>query len=190
MSYIHAVESNVVKYPYTYMDLLKDNPNVSFSINPTQDDLLPFNIFIVETTQPPAISDPRTQKIEKGSPEYIDNKWKESWSVRNATEEEIAQYDIQTLPPADWLGFKNALLSNTQVNLALLNALPNAPSSVIALPSTLMAISTDNNTEDFSIIWLNLLRLGLLTPEIISIVVDLAVEYSLPSHFIEILNSQ
>jgi hypothetical protein len=56
---------------------------------------------VVEWVDQPSF-DPRTQRCEEGSPICIDGTWSMVWSIRDATPEEILEYDeaMSNRPPA------------------------------------------------------------------------------------------
>jgi len=121
---IYAPASAPAVYPYGLAQLRADNPNVSFSVNPTAEDLAPFDVFPVTPTDPPA-RDPRTERIEEAGPALIDGTWQQQWRIRPATPEEEAAYDAMNRPAPDWAGFAVALILNPPIQ-AWFNALPQA----------------------------------------------------------------
>lgn len=89
---MHAliINQRVEKYPYSINELKKDNPQVSFPKNPTDELLASFNVVRVQPTDFPAY-DPMTQRIEGAQPVFSDGQWVQSWSVVLLTADEIAQ---------------------------------------------------------------------------------------------------
>ena len=88
---MHAliINQQVEKYPYSIGQLRKDNPQVSFPKNPSDELLASFNVIRVQPTDFPAY-DPMTQRIEGAQPVFSDGQWMQSWSVVPLTAEEIA----------------------------------------------------------------------------------------------------
>jgi hypothetical protein len=103
------------QWPYSVAQLRADEPRLSVSSDPHPGELAsyaaldpPILLFVVSQASPPAI-DPRSQRLVLGV-ELVDNEWRQVWSVRDATEQEIASYDLVNQPPPNYLGFWDALL--------------------------------------------------------------------------------
>ena len=77
-------------YPYSAFQLRRDNPQVSFPKNPTDELLASYNVFPVAQSEQPAY-DTATHRIEEGTPALIDGAWTQVWNVIALTSEEIAQ---------------------------------------------------------------------------------------------------
>ena len=90
-------------------------------------------------------------------------------------------------PAADWGRFKNAVMSNPQVNLALSGGLGQVPAAAISLPATVLASAAGGDVRDFRSAWLSLRRAGLISVELLSEVRLLAVECHLPEVFVAAL---
>lgn len=80
----------VAQYPYRLSDLRRDNPNVSFPVQPTNEMLAEWGVFPVVPTDIPQ-SDPLTQTVTEDIPALIDGVWVQVWEVRNASAEEVAE---------------------------------------------------------------------------------------------------
>lgn len=95
MSYI-KVKDNVITYPYSMEQLLKDNPNTSFSMSIYSDaeSLKEFFVYRVEPSPIPSY-DAIFNKILPGIPELQNNIWYQTWNVIPCSEEEVAQ-NIET----------------------------------------------------------------------------------------------
>ena len=89
---MHALVINqrIEKYPYSIGELRKDNPQVSFPKNPTDELLASFNVIRVQSTDFPAYNS-MTQRIEEGQPVFSDGQWVQAWKVVPLTADEIAQ---------------------------------------------------------------------------------------------------
>jgi hypothetical protein len=96
-------------WPYDLGQLRRDNPNVSFSNYPSEEDLEPFNCRAVSPTEAPTY-DQRTQYLEQAFPELIDGTWRQTWRIMSRTAEEVAAYDEANLPIPDWQGAFQALV--------------------------------------------------------------------------------
>lgn len=87
-------------------------------------------------------------------------------------------------PVADWGRFKNAVMSNPQVNLALSGGLGQVPAAAISLPATVLASAAGGDVRDFRSAWLSLRRAGLISVELLAEVRLLAVDCHLPEQFV------
>lgn len=65
--YALIINQQVEKYPYSIGQLRKDNPQVSFPKNPTDDLLAQYNVCPVKPSDRPAFN-PMTQRLEEGTP--------------------------------------------------------------------------------------------------------------------------
>jgi hypothetical protein len=184
MSYIYAIGEDIIKYPYTRDDLTRDNPNVSFPVNPTPYDLEPFNVYILTPTNIPEVNDPRTQRVIKKTPILENNIWKEVWEIRNATESEVAAYDLANAPLPNWNGFKSQVIISDAMNSAVLAAMPVAPIAALMLAPALN-LAAEGNTGDFISIWSNLLSKELVPETVLQEVLALAYSCNLPEEFIQ-----
>jgi hypothetical protein len=83
-----ASDGSVEQYPYTLTDLIFANRNVSFPSVITPDIVADFGLAPVEPTDPPAID--HTQNLTRGVEKLLDNSYAETWTVTDASAEEIA----------------------------------------------------------------------------------------------------
>lgn len=81
------------KYPYSYSKLREDNPGTSFPMPMSDEGLASWEVFPVESTEKPVVD--YTKTVTEEMPVYVDGKWKQSFSVVDATEEEIIQRKIE-----------------------------------------------------------------------------------------------
>jgi hypothetical protein len=81
-------------YPYSAAQLRRDNPQVSFPKNPTDELLASYNVFQVKPTGQPT-HDPATHRIEEGTPVLVDGVWTQAWNVIALTAEELAQQQAE-----------------------------------------------------------------------------------------------
>lgn len=89
LTYVKVLDNQAVEYPYSYEDLRRDNPNVSFSVMVTNDMLASYDVYPVTVLEVPEY-DPSTQKIVQESlPNKIDGAWILGWSVSEKNEDEI-----------------------------------------------------------------------------------------------------
>jgi hypothetical protein len=102
------VTADSTTWPYDLGQLRRDNPNVSFSNYPSEEDLAPFNCYPVLPSEIP-VYDQRTQWVEQTYPELVDGIWHQRWQVVPRSDEEIAAYDEAQRPAPDWQGAFQAL---------------------------------------------------------------------------------
>jgi hypothetical protein len=182
--YVHAIDNTIVKYPESWDSLRAANPNVSFPLNPTADDLAPFDRFIPLPTPRPAVDDPRTQRVDRIDPVLIDGSWTEAWAVRDATAAEIEAYDLANAPAPDWAGFKTQVIASQSINAAFLAAMPIAPIATLMLPASLNLVA-QGVADDFITAWSELLAKDAVPEPVLQDAVALAVASNLPAGFVD-----
>jgi hypothetical protein len=85
--YIKLKNGNIEKYPYSIIDLKKDNPKTSFPANISSEMLVQFGIYNVNKVAKPSIT--YKQNIEEGTPKLIDGQWTQVWNVTDKPQDEI-----------------------------------------------------------------------------------------------------
>lgn len=80
---------NIAAYPYTYQQLVADNPNTSFPPSMSDADLALWNVFPVIETEKPYF-DPQFDTAVESTPEYSDGVWLQTWIVRPGTADELS----------------------------------------------------------------------------------------------------
>ena len=96
MNYIHAENSIVIEYPYSIEKMRSDNPQTSFPIEMSAEELAEWGVFAVEEQVPPDFNK-QTEFLEIGDPTQVDGKWVSGWNVIQASPEEV---DRQTFAQA------------------------------------------------------------------------------------------
>jgi hypothetical protein len=94
--HIYAPNGTAETYPYSIGQLRKDNPQVSFPKNPTDELFASYDVFLVARTDRPAY-DPITQNLSEGTPELLEGVWTQVWVLFDATEEEVEQRKAEQL---------------------------------------------------------------------------------------------
>jgi|GEM_PF-1678908 hypothetical protein len=172
------------EYPFSLWQLRRDNLNVSFPANPTDEDIEPFGCRFVHPSDQPAFN-PRSEQIEELPPEPdADGTYRQRWQVIPASPEQIAAWDAANAPAPDWARFKAALLGDPAANTALAQALPVAPSAVLALPAALIAAAAGGDPSDFHAAWRALRAADLIPAELLTTIGALAVSCNLPAAFV------
>lgn len=87
MNYILATGSTVIEYPYSTHQLKRDNPNTSFLIIMTDEELSAWNVFPV-TEQPSPDFNEQSENVEQLPPNKINGIWTLEWKIVQASDEE------------------------------------------------------------------------------------------------------
>ena len=88
MNYIHAENSIVIEYPYSIEKMRSDNPQTSFPLEMSSDELAEWGVFAVEEQNPPAYNE-QTESIELQPPALVNGVWVQGWLIAQANAEEI-----------------------------------------------------------------------------------------------------
>jgi hypothetical protein len=88
--YVLTDGSTVLRFPYSIVELRKDNPNTSFSGSMSDEELATWGVFPVVPQAAPAC-DPATETLSQADPTYKNGKWLQKWTVTEADADEIAQ---------------------------------------------------------------------------------------------------
>jgi hypothetical protein len=176
------VEPNNLIWPYTIDKLREDNPNVSFPNNPTPEDLEPFSVFIVHSTDRPQCEDPRLQIVEESTPEFSDNKWQQSWRIRNASNTEIELYDMAHQPLPNWAAFKFEFLINEKINHFVMTKLENYPLIKLSMTTWLLL----DNYDNFINLWKEIKNIMIIDQNVMNEILNISKLYNLPNLFISI----
>jgi len=88
--YVLAPNQTVKTFPYLISDLRRDNPNVSYPLNPSDTVLASWDVFPV-IDKPTPDYNPATQNCNQVNPTLIEGKWVMTWAVTPATPEQITE---------------------------------------------------------------------------------------------------
>ena len=88
--YVLIDNTSVLKYPYSLVDLRKDNPNTSFPSQMGDEELASWGVFPVLPQNPPSY-DQATENLNQADPVLVDGEWQQAWTVSEAAAEEIAE---------------------------------------------------------------------------------------------------
>jgi len=89
MLYVQAINNQIVAYPYTQTDLIRDNPSTSFpsgGISPAS--LAEWNVFPVHFADQPVV-DASAQRVVELAPLYDGQAWIQQWAVEALSQDEI-----------------------------------------------------------------------------------------------------
>lgn len=150
----HLINTKTLDFPRSLGQLRLENPNVSFPLEPTDEDLAPFYHANVFAEPPPKLDEARTQRLKQATkPELIEGQYVLRWIVRPATEEEIQQYDDSHRPAPDWAGFAIAVMLDPVIT-NWYNALPRILASGL---SVTLSDAAKGQTGLFAEIWRRIL---------------------------------
>lgn len=86
--YALVKDNVIVKFPYTFTDCIRDNPQTSFPKNPSDALFVEFGVLPVKEVPAPSID--HTKNLKLGTPIYNDG-WEQVWVVEDASAQEIAE---------------------------------------------------------------------------------------------------
>jgi hypothetical protein len=191
--YLRALPGQPVQWPYSVRQLQADMlvetngaTTISIAADPAVFTAAPYYLFPYLTTDAPA-TDTRTQRAELADPVLVEGEWQQEWTVRDATEEELAQWDALNLPQPQWIEFGLALSGIPAVD-DLLGAVEAANRPLERMLSGGMLQAAQGDARTFLAAWGHCLSVGLITAELVATVSALASDYDLPAAFIEALN--
>jgi hypothetical protein len=95
MLYVKAIDNQIVAYPYTQTDLIRDNPSTSFPVGGISlADLAEWNVYPVHFADQPVI-DVLTQRVVEIAPLYDRQSWVQQWAVEVISQDEIDARNAQ-----------------------------------------------------------------------------------------------
>ncbi len=110
--YVKVTNGVVETYPYSIGELRKDNRNVSFPANPSNQTLAEWGVYSVVSTAEPNY-DAATQRLVWGTPTLVNGQWTHTWqavplsaeeqqNARQAKENGIRYERTRLLAETDW----------------------------------------------------------------------------------------
>jgi hypothetical protein len=94
------IDNQVVKYPYYFSDLVKDNPNTSFPAVMSDAIYAEFDVYPVKKVTPPSID--HTKNLTEELPNFIEGEWTQVWVVTDASQEEVAARKANLIAEAEY----------------------------------------------------------------------------------------
>jgi hypothetical protein len=85
--YAKIINNQVVKYPYHYSDLTKDNANTSFPAVMNDAVYAEFDVYPVKEVTPPAVD--HTKNLTETTPILVNGEWTQVWVVADASQVEV-----------------------------------------------------------------------------------------------------
>ncbi len=95
MLYVKAIDNQIVAYPYTQTDLMRETPSTSFPngiLSPSS--LAEWNVFPVHYSDQPVV-DVLTQRMVEIAPLYDGQSWIQQWAVEPLPQDEIDARNAQ-----------------------------------------------------------------------------------------------
>ena len=86
--YILTSNNSVSKFPYSLEELRSDNPQTSFPLEMSAEELAEWGVYSVEEQNPPAYNE-QTETIELQPPSLVNGVWVQGWLIAQASAEEI-----------------------------------------------------------------------------------------------------
>lgn len=94
MTYALIINGAVVQYPYSFAQLRRDHPDVSFPSAPSDEVLAGFGVVKVHPSDQPT-HDAITQNVVQATPVLVNNQWVQGWEIEGATAEQIAARQLR-----------------------------------------------------------------------------------------------
>ena len=155
------------QWPYSVAQFRADEPRLSVSNYPHSGELAsyaaltpPVRVFLVADVAPPPI-DARTQRLLPVGVEQVDGTWRQVWSWRDATEQEIEEYDAGNQPPPpppNWIDYREGLRDQRYVGVvaAALSSTPEAKYGAAIISSALNSFQDRGDYRDYldCIVWI------------------------------------
>jgi hypothetical protein len=133
--YVFAPNQTVATYPYSFADLRRAHPQVSFPSPISDEELARWNVFSVLPVAPG--HDTITQNAVESTPVFVNGSWQQSWQITAASAEQIQQ---RRLANADYVAFWDALLISPVYQSIRTQAL-TTPAVLVACTEFIAAIS-------------------------------------------------
>lgn len=178
MTMIRVTEAETI-WPYSLRQLRADEPQRSFSSNPSDWELSVFGVFRVLPTAQPEI-DPAIERAVEVAPALVDGQWQQQWAVEELSEAEREAYYRATHPP-QWIAFSDALPADVNALLAQAQALDHRLYGGLLVG---LGKAADGDSRVFLGTWAKARGAGLIPPEMIEQIQALAVAHDLPAEFV------
>ncbi len=136
---IHAPAGSAPTWPYSLAQLRADHPNVSFPVNPTADDLAPFDVFIEAPTAPPEHNS-ATHWAREIAPVQVDDEWRQAWEL----------VELPPSPPSpNFIAFNEGLLTENGFKAVWEAVLNINPMLAIAMTTFLETFRTQGDWSQY-----------------------------------------
>jgi hypothetical protein len=173
------IRLNPLRWPYSLQQLRTDEPRRSFSVSPSERELAHYDVFRV-LAQPQPSYDPAIHRVVEAQPVEADGQWLQQWELIELTPEEQEAYFRANNPPR-WIEFWAALPDEVD---ELLNTAGAVKKRLEHGLSVGLGQAAQGDSRVFLGSWQQAKSLGLIPPELVAGVQELAVAFDLPAEFI------
>ena len=171
------------RWPYSVQQLRLDEPSRSISVAPRAEELAHYGVFrfneVVALVEPPPV-DPATHRLEQVRPVEIDGVLTQQWELIELTPEEQEAYFRANNPPR-WIEFWAALPDEVDELLEAAGAVKRRLEHGLSVG---LGQAAQGDSRVFLGSWQQAKSLGLIPPELVAGVQELAVAFDLPADFI------
>ena len=201
-AFLLRIRDSVPQWPYSVAQFRADEPQLSISNDPHVGELAsyaslnpPILIYKITPTNPletTNLPESRTQRISESEPvQNNEGNWEQTWVVRNATEAEVAEWDIINNPPPqpDWVAFKLLSLSSPQFKEIIAQALLSDPVNALGLQLELNELIRGGDPRPFFAAITSVFNAVQPDPSVIRSFAAAARMMNLPSEFVDMLLS-
>lgn len=178
MTMIRVTEAGAI-WPYSLGKLRADEPQRSFSSNPSNWELSVFGVFRVLPTAQPEI-DPAVERVVEAVPALVDGQWQQQWAVEELSDAEKEAYYRATHPP-QWIAFSDALPADVNALLAQAQTIDHRLYLGLGVG---LGKAADGDARVFLGAWQKARGAGLIPLEMIEQIQALAVAHDLPAEFV------
>jgi hypothetical protein len=168
------------RWPYSVQQLRLDEPSRSISVSPRAEELAHYGVFQVVPQEQPEF-DPAVERVQEVAPVETDGQWLQQWELVELTPEERESYFRANNPPR-WIQFWAALPADVDALLAAARA--TSPRLELGLGVGL-GKAADGDSRVFLAAWQQAKALGLIPPELVAGVQELAGAFDLPAEFVQ-----
>ena len=181
MTLIRVIDGQTI-WPYSLGQLRQDEPQRSFSSNPSDWELSVFGVFMVQGTAQPEIN-PAVEKVQQVEPIEQDGQWQQQWAVVALSEAEAADYYRDTHPP-QWLEFGAVVMAQPAIKTLLNGCIAAGETPLAHGLSGGLIRAADGDSRLFTNTWHQACAAGLIPPELTTNMEMLATAHDLPAEFI------
>jgi len=179
-------ETGSITYPFAKEQLRSALPNTSFPFPISDEIAAEFGCLPVATVERPE-HDPRTERLEERDPEELeDGTWRQAWTLRPATADEVAAYDRDHAPSPDWVGFAAALAMHPAI-ATFYESLPLPVSSGLSVS---LSRAASGDADLFVALWTQITTAGLMTETAAAVIAAEAERYHLPAALLAVLKGE
>jgi hypothetical protein len=167
------------RWPYSVAQLRLDEPSRSISVSPRAEELAHYGVFRVVPQEQPEF-DPAVERVQEVAPVKTDGQWLQQWEVIELTPEEQEAVYRANNPPR-WIEFWAALPDEVDELLEAAGAVKRRLEHGLSVG---LGQAAQGDSRVFLGSWQQAKALGLIPPELVAGVQELAVAFDLPDDFV------